>query len=358
MSPDLSVRLVVFLLILSSQVSGMIYLNNCTFALHFYQQYLNLLYASNDSHTVHLQAIYSYPSNHSFIPGHIYNYQTQSVALIPLFIHCKSPSLFAQIDYLPFTQCSSTISTVLRKRNYEPTRTYLNLQAILSLRDVPLLYAGEYNLLLSNCSFRWNSTIYQLTSNDFFSFHIQYERAIADASCQSCNQRTSICHEQQCVCRPGASPIQLFEQKQFCLDTTTNCSLDPHRCLNSRSTSIRSSSSSLLSRSKLIILIFSLILGSILLLLSLTWVIYFFRRKTSTHTFHKHQDPPSDHSIYIIHRHERTPSMVSTSDSTKCSDFPSTDSSFIHDYVSRFDDDYPRVLAEQHTIGDVVLIYA
>lgn len=262
-------------LISSSRISALIYLNNCSFAINFYQQYLNLLYSSNDFHTIHLQAVYSYPVNHSLTPGHIYTYQRQSVALIPLLIRCTYPTTFLNVDYLPFTQCSSTITNFLSKRNYEPTRTYLNLRSILSFKDVPLLYTGEYNLLLTNCSFRLNSTVYQLKSTDLFTFHIQYEPAIADSSCQSCNQRTSICHEHQCICRPGASPIELFDEKRFCIDTTTNCSFDPHRCLMSKSFVDSSTTLSRRSTSILIILIISLSCGSIncLLLGLLLWCV-------------------------------------------------------------------------------------
>src|SRR5690349_9491212 len=114
-----------------NQASNIIYLENCTYSIDLYKEYLNLIWSSNDSRILHIQAVYSLSSNKSDIPGHIYTYSSQSVALIPFFVQCTSLKNLSFQSYLPFTQCSSTITNILLKKNSESTRTNLNLKQIL-----------------------------------------------------------------------------------------------------------------------------------------------------------------------------------------------------------------------------------
>ena len=353
-----------------SRASSMIHLDNCTFAVDLYQQYLNLLWSSNDSHLLHVQAVHALSSNGSLIPGQIYTHLSQSVALIPFFVRCTYPSRFAFQPYLPFTQCSSTISTLRPTTNYESTRTYLHVKPLVSLNDVPLLYAGEYHLLLSNCSFHLDGNIYQLAPTDLFIFRIEFENSISEqnlSSCHSCNQRTSLCDKSRCLCRSGTLPLTLYQDRQFCVDATVNCSYDSQRCLHARSLPISSSSRSRgNNRASPLILLLSLVISSLLVLfLLLLWCLF---RRASTHTFHCDDDKMSSSSstnpsIYMIHRHDRTPSTISTTDSTKLSDFQPMDQHVLaNEYVSTFYDDdddgnYPKIIAEQNH-GEVILILA
>ena len=346
-----------------SRASSTIYLDNCTFAVDLYRQYVNLLWSSNDSHLLHVQAVHALSSNGSLIPGQIYTHLSQSVALIPFFVRCTYPSRFSSQPYLPFTQCSSTISTLLMAKNYESTRTYLHLKSLVSLNDVPLLYAAEYYLLLSNCSFYFDANVYQLAPNDLFIFRIEFENSISEqnlSSCRSCNQRTSLCDKSRCLCRSGTLPLTLYQDRQFCVDATVNCSYDSQRCLHARSTPIFSTGN----RASPLILLLSLVISSLLVLFLLfLWCLL---RRASTHTFHCDDDKMSSSSstnpsIYMIHRHDRTPSTISTTDSTKLSDFQPTDQHVLaNEYVSTFYDDderYPKIIAEQNN-GEVVLILA
>ncbi|CAF0943488.1 unnamed protein product [Adineta steineri] len=335
-----------------SHASNIIYLENCSYAIDLYKQYLNLLWSSNDSHTVHIQAVYSLSSNNSLIPGHIYTYFSQSVALIPFFVQCKYPENFSVKSYLPFTQCSSTISNIITQPNHESTRTYLNLKSILSMTNVPLIYTGEYNVLLSNCSFQVNSNIYQLNPNDIFLFRIEYENSINTniKSCQTCNKRTSICHENKCLCRTGTIPTKLYQNKEYCIDITSNCSYDTQRCLTSKSIHV------LNPRSNLFIFILIIIICLLFIIfLVLLWCLF---RNTSKHTFRKEKDYSSNQSIFMINRHERTPSTISTTDSTKLSDFNHIDQYILsNEYVSTFYEEYPKIISDKNN-GEVVLILA
>ena len=327
-----------------SQASTIIYLENCTFVIDLYKEYLNLLWLSNDSRTLNIQAVYSLSTNNTFLPGHIYTYLTQSVALIPFFVQCKSPENIYSNSYLPFTQCSSTLT----KTNSESTRTYLNLKTILSMTNVPLLYTGEYNLLLSNCSFQVNSNIYQLKPNDIFTLRIEYEKSINNnrTSCHTCNKRTSICEDNTCVCRPGTIPLKLYQDKEYCVDITSNCSYDLQRCLNSKSINI------LTNRSNQLILIL-MILISLLLILFLLLLCCLYRNRTK-HIFKKENDLSSNQSIFMINRHDRTPSTISTTDSIKLNDYNNI---FANEYVSTFYEEYPKIISDKNN-GEVVLILA
>ena len=220
------------------------------------------------SRTLHIQAVYSLSSKNSSIPGQIYTYSSRSVALIPFFVQCQS---LVNQSYLPFTQCSSAITNKLSEKNYESTRTNLNLQTILSMNDIPLLYLGEYHLILSNCSFQSNSTIYQ--STEIFSFRIEYETPIL-SDCSSCNRRTSICYAKTCRCRSGTLPLTLYQNKQFCVDVTRNCTFDSQRCFYARSFDKNSFT-------ELIFLLIVLISFVLVLLLSFLWCLYrnFWQRK-------------------------------------------------------------------------------
>ncbi|CAF0765853.1 unnamed protein product [Rotaria sordida] len=335
-----------------SQASTIIYLENCTYSIEIYKQYLNLLWSSNDSHTLHIQAVYSLSLNNSFIPGHIYTYLSQPVALIPFFIQCKYPKNIYSKSYLPFTQCSSTITNFLTKKNYESTRTYLNLKTILSMTNVPLLYTGEYNLLLSNCSFRFNTNIYQLKPNDLFKFHIEYENSINNniTSCNKCNKRTSICYEKKCLCRSGTIPLKLYQNNEYCIDTTSNCSYDLQRCLNSKSIHILNNHSN-----QYILILIILISLLFILFLFLLWCLL---HNTSKHTLKKEKDLCSNQSIFTINRHERTPSTISTTDSIKLNDYNYTDQQFFaNEYVSTFYEEYPKIISNKNN-AEVVLILA
>ena len=324
------------------QASTIVNLENCTFAIDLYQTALNLLSSSTDSRTLRIQAIHSLSSNASLSPGQISTYLSQSVALVPFFVRCSSPSLFLARQFLPFTQCSSAISTVQWKRNYEATRTSLNVKDILSLRDVPLLYIGETNLLLSNCSFQSNSVTYQLSAKEIFIFRVEYESSL-QSPCRSCNQRTSICHENTCQCRSGTIPFKLSQDQQFCVDMTSNCSLDPRRCLTSKTLSISDPNSSLF-----IILIGLLLFIALLVSFFLALLCYL-----SRHWSKKEKQSESNQSIYTIDRHERTPSTISTTDSFKLHEQQLFH--FANEYVSRFDEHYPRIIGEEND-GQIVMI--
>jgi hypothetical protein len=307
-----------------SQASHIVYLENCTFSIDLYKEYLNLLWSSNDSRAINIQAVYSFPSNKSIIPGHIYTYSSQSVALIPFFVQCKSTKNISSNSYLPFTQCSSTVTNFLSKQNSESTRTNLKLKTISSMNNVPLLYIGEYYLILSNCSFRHDSTIYRLKSNEIFRFHIQYESSIL-TDCSSCNRRTSVCYEKTCRCRYGTIPFKLYQNKQFCIDITRNCTFDSQRCLYSKSFEHNRSDQMLL----LLIILISFVL---VLSLSLLW--YLFRNSNQTENY-------SNQSISVIDKHERTPSTISTIDSIKLA----------------IENEYPKIIGE-HNNGEIVFILA
>lgn len=340
---------ILLLTVLSTKTLSTIYLENCTYAIDLYKQYSNLLWSSNDSRTLHIQAVYSYASNRSLVPGHIYTHISQSLALIPLFIHCKYPNEFESYSYLPLTQCSSTISSLSTKRNYESTRTFLNLRHVFTLNEVPLLYTGEYDLLLTNCSFHRDSQLYQIQMKDTFKFRIEYERAISE-QCYSCNRRTSICENNRCSCRSGTMPFELIENRRFCIDATSNCSLDFQRCLNRESMEI--------SHFRMNSWILIIVILSLVVLFGLIVTILYFCRRTSTHSFAKQRPVPSDQSIYMIHRHERTPSTISRTNSTKLSDCQPIDSMhFANEYVSTFYEEYPKIISDQNN-GEIVLILA
>ncbi|UJR37015.1 hypothetical protein I4U23_029722 [Adineta vaga] len=336
-----------------SQASNIIYLENCTYAIDLYKQYLNLLWSSNDAHTVHIQAVYSLSSNQTLIPGHIYTYLSQSVALIPFFVRCTYPEDFSSKSYLPFTQCSSTITNFLTKSNHESTRTYLKLKPMLRMSQVPLIYTGEYNLLLSNCSFQMKSNIYQLMPYDIFTFRIDYESSLDTnvTSCSTCNQRTTLCNANKCLCRPGTIPWKLYQNKEYCIDITSNCSYDSQRCFTSQSNLILTNRST-----TFLLILISIICFLIILLIFLFWCL--FRNTSMTHTFQKQKDHSSNQSIFMINRHERTPSTISTSDSTKLSDFNQIDQYILtNEYVSTFYEEYPKILSDKNN-GEVVLILA
>ena len=334
-----------------SQASEIIYLENCTYSISLYKQYLNLLWSSNDSRTLYIQTVYSLSSNSSFIPGHIYTYLSQTVALIPFFVRCEYPKHIHSKSYLPFKQCSSTVTNLLTKTNYESTRTYLNLKTILSMTNVPLLYIGEYNLVLSNCSFQLNSNIYKLKPSDTFKLRIEYENSINNniTSCNGCNIRTSICHEKICLCRPGTIPLKLYQNNEYCVDTTSNCSYDLQRCLTPKSTHV------FLSRSNSYILIL-IILISLLLILFLSLLCLF--RNASKHKLQDEKDFYSNQSIYTINRHERSPSTISTTDSIKLCDYNHIDQHILaNEYVSTLYEEYPKIISDRNN-AEVVLILA
>jgi hypothetical protein len=336
-----------------NQASDIIYLDNCTYSIDLYKQYLNLIWSSNDFHTLHIQAVYSLSLNNSFIPGHIYTYLSHSVALIPFFVQCKYPENIYSKTYLPFTRCSSTITNFLIKKNYESTRTYLNLKNILSLNNVPLLYTGEYNLILSNCSFHYNSKIYQLKSNDIFKFRIEYENSINNniTSCHRCNKRTSICQKKTCLCRTGTIPLKLYQNKEYCVDITSDCSYDFQRCLNSQSINILNNHSK-----KFILILIILIIILFLLFVFLLWRL--FHNNTSKHIFKNENVLSSDQSIFTINRHERTPSTISTTDSIKLNEYNHIDQHILaNEYVSTYYEEYPKIISDK-TNGDLVLILA
>ncbi|UJR09172.1 hypothetical protein I4U23_013420 [Adineta vaga] len=309
------------------QASNIIDLENCTYSLNLYKEYLNVLWSSNDSRTLHIQAIYSLSYNESSQFGHIYTYSSQSLALIPFFLQCSLPKNLSFKSYLPFTQCSSTITNFSSKKNYESTRTHLNIKSISSMTNVPLLYIGEHYLILSNCSFQWNSTIYRLKSNEIFSFRIEYESPIS-SECFSCNRRTSICHDRTCQCRTGTMPLKLYENKQFCIDITRDCTLDSQRCLYSDS--VRSNRFNQL----VLILVVLIILVSILIL-SLLW--YLFQHKNEK----QRKEFSSNQSIFTIDQYEQTPSTISTTDSIRFA----------------IDQEYPKIIGEDDN-GETIFILA
>jgi hypothetical protein len=345
--------LLILIILTVCQASDIIYLDDCTYSIDLYKEYLNLLWSSNDAHTLHIQAVYSLTSNNTYIPGHIYTYLSQSVALIPFFIRCKYPEIIHSKSYLPFTQCSSTLTNYFTKKNYESTRTYLNLKTILSLPNVPLLYTGEYNLILFNCSFLYHSNIYQLKPNEIFKFRIEYENSINDnlTSCQTCNKRTSICEKKKCICRKGTIPLKLYQNKEYCIDTTLNCSYDIQRCLNSKSIHI-------LTNHKTEYLLILILLISFLFILFLVLLWYLFRY-TSKHVLKKDQDHSSNQSIFVINRHERTPSTISTTDSIKLHDYHQIDQHILaNEYVSTFyEEEYPKIITDRNNT-DLMLILA
>ena len=272
-------------------LSNVIYLENCTYSITLYQDYLNVLWSSDDSRTLHIQAIHSLSSNYSILPGQISSISSQSVALIPFLIQCQS---FPRQFYLPFTQCASTIRNQREKTNSEFTRTQLNLQTILSMENVPILYLGEYHLMLFNCSFRWNSTTYQLKSQEFFALRIEYESPIR-STCRSCNRRTSICYEKTCRCRSGTLPLKLHDNEQFCVDITRRCTLDPQRCLYDKSLEKNYSN-------ELILLLMILMSFVLVLFVTLFWYLYRYSRER------KIEENDGDSSM---DKHERTPSTIS-----------------------------------------------
>lgn len=335
-----------------SQVSPIIFLENCKYSIDLYEKYSNILWSSNDSHTVHIQAVYSLSSNKSLIPGHIYAYSSQIVALIPFFIQCKYPDHIASKLYLPFAQCSATITNFLTKKNYESTRTYLNLKTILSMTNVPLLYTGEYDLLLSNCSFHLNGNTYQLKPNDLFKFHIEYESSINDniTSCTKCNQRTSICHDKKCQCRSGTIPYKLHQNKEYCIDTTSNCSYDLQRCLKPEPIRIIYHDSN-----KYIII---LIISTSALLIVFLFLLWYLFHHSFKEKFESGGYPYSPKSIFTINRHERTPSTISTTDSIKLNDYNCIDQHILaNEYVSTFYEEYPKIISDKHNT-DLVFILA
>ncbi|CAF2524483.1 unnamed protein product [Rotaria sp. Silwood2] len=311
-----------------SQASNIVYLENCKYSIDLYKEYLNVLWSSNDSRTLHIQAVHSLSSNKSLIPGHIYTYSSRLVAVIPFFVQCISIKNVSSTLYLPFTQCSSTIKNVLLQKNSESTRTNLNLKTILKMNNVPLLYIGEYNLILSNCSFILNSIIYKLNSNEIFSFRIEYESSIL-TDCYSCNQRTSICHDKICRCKSGTLPIKLYHDKQYCIDITKNCTIDSQRCLYSKS--LRNNNYF----NELILMLILLISFVFLLFLSLIW--YLFRNLKQ----HIDKDMYSNQSIFIIDKHEQTPSTLSSIDSMKFN----------------IENEYPKIIGEKNN-GEILYILA
>lgn len=332
-----------------SQASEIIDLEGCQYSIDLYREYLNLLWSSNDSHLLHIQAIYSLPSRSTLIPGQISMSSFQSVALIPLFIRCQSPAKIVWKSYLPFTQCSVTITNRMERKNYESTRTYLTLKNLLSLTNVPVLYTGEYHLILSNCSFRYQSNIYQLKSNEIFQFRIEYEKSITDnvTSCQTCNSRTSICEDKQCICRPGTLPIKLHQNREFCVDTTSNCTYDPQRCLTSPTVQ---------STNPFLYILIACITFLFFILLVLIWCLF---RKRARHVLSKDKDLSSNPSIFTIDRHECTPSTISTTDSIKFNDHHHQLDQHIlaNEYVSTFYEEYPKIISDRNNT-DLVLILA
>lgn len=337
-----------------NQGSSIIYLEGCQYSIDLYKEYLRLLSSSNDSRLLHIQAIYTLSSPNQFIPGHIYTSSFHPMALIPLFIHCQLPTKIYWKSYLPFTQCSSTITNRMERKNYESTRTYLTLKNILSLTSVPLLYTGEYNLILSNCSFRSHSNVYQMKSDEIFQFRIEYEKSINDnfTSCRTCNSRTSICRENQCICRQGTIPVKLDQNRAFCVDTTSNCSYDSQRCLNSRSNHHHQQQTNTF--------LFILIACIILLLLVLLVLLAFLFRKRTKFILTKDNDLSSNPSIFTINRHERTPSTISTTDSIKFNDHHQQLDQHIlaNEYVSTFYEEYPKIISDRKNGADLVFILA
>ena len=308
------------------QALNIVYLENCTYSVDLYKEYLNLLWVSNDSRTLHIQAVYSLSSNKSLIPGHIYSYLSRSVAVIPFFVQCQSLKTISSQSYLPFTRCSSTKTNFLLKKNYESARTNLNLNTILTMKNVPLIYIGEYYLILSNCSFQLNSTMYKLKSNEIFSFRIEYESSIL-TNCYSCNRRTSICYEKICQCRIGTMPIKLRQDKRFCIDVTQDCALDSQRCLYSES--LRKNPTN-----EFIFILLVLISCVFILFLSLLWFLYRYINQSK-------QKGSSSQSLFVIDKQERTSSTLSTSDSM----------------TLNIENQYPKIIGERNN-GEILFILA
>lgn len=310
-----------------SQASNVVYLENCTYSIDLYKQYLNILWSSNDSRTLHIQAVYSLPSNKSLIPGHIYTYSSRSVAVIPFFVQCLSAANLSSNVYIPFTQCSSTITNLLLKKNHESTRTNLHLKSILSMSDVPILYIGEYYLILSNCSFKSNSTIYKLKSNEIFSFRIDYESSVLN-DCHSCNLRTSVCYERKCLCKPGTRAFKLYQDKQYCIDVSKNCSMDSQRCSYSKSIPNYPIH-------ELIIILIVLISFVLVLFILFIWYLFYNAKQNVKEVYSKQ-------SIFIVDKNEQqTPSTLSSIDSMKFN----------------IDDEYPRIIGETNN-GEILFILA
>lgn len=309
-----------------SQASNIVYLENCKYAIDLYKQYMNVLSFSNDSRHVHIQAVYPLSSNKSLIPGHIYTYSSKLVAVIPFLVQCQSSNNTLIKSYLPFTQCSSTITNFYIHTNSEPTRTNLNLKSMLTMNNVPLLYIGEHHLILSNCSFKSDSTIYKLKYNEIFSFRIEYESSVF-ADCSSCNQRTSVCREAACHCRPGAIPFRLYQDKQFCIDVTKNCTIDSQRCLYPKTLTTNHFN-------ELLLILIILISFVFIVFLLLIW--YLFRNPIQLD-----KDASSNQSIIIIDKHEQTPSTLSSIDSRKL----------------RIENEYPKIIGETDD-GEILFILA
>jgi hypothetical protein len=60
----------------------------------------------------------------------------------------------------------------------------------------------------------------------------------------------------------------------------------------------------------------------------------------------------------MINSHERTPSTISTTDSTKLSDYNHIDHYILaNEYVSTFYEEYPKIISDKNN-GEVVLILA
>ncbi|CAF4546969.1 unnamed protein product [Rotaria socialis] len=311
---------------LTQASTKIVYLENCTYSIDLYKQYLNLIGSSNDSRTLHIQAVYSLSSNKSSIPGHINNYSSHSVAVIPFFVQCQSSKNISAQTYLPFTQCSSTVTNFYLKKNFESTRTNLNLRTILSMNNVPVIYMGEYHLILSNCSFKLHSTIYKLKPNEIFSFRIEYESSTL-SDCSSCNRRTSICYEKTCQCRSGTKPVRLQQDKQYCIDITKNCTIDSQRCLYSKALAVNHFN-------ELLCILIVLISFVFIVLLSLTW--YLFRNPKRSE-----KDAYSNQSIFIIDKDEYTPSTLSSMDSRKL----------------KIENEYPKIIGETND-GEILFILA
>ena len=188
----------------------------------------------------------------------------------------------------------------LLKKNYESTRANFNLKTILTMNNIPLIYIGEYYLILSNCSFQLNSTIYKLKSNEIFSFRIEYESSI-QTNCYSCNRRTSMCCEKTCQCRFGTISIKLYQNTRFCIDIIHDCVLNSQRCLYSRS--LRTNPTN-----EFIFILLVLISFVFVWFLSLLWFLHRYINQTK-------QNNSSNQSLFVVDKHERTSSTLSTSDS-------------------------------------------
>jgi hypothetical protein len=334
------------------QTSTIIEMENCTFAIELYRKYFNLLWSSDDARTLRLQAIYSLTSNQSLLPGQIYSHLSQSVASIPFIVRCtSSTSDLLSTSFLPFTQCSSTVNNLLAKKNYESTRTYLNLQSVLSMLDMPVLYIGQSNLLLSNCSFQYNSFTYRLKSTEIFTLQIEYESSLR-SSCHSCNQRTSLCQDGTCQCRSGTIPLKLHRNEQYCIDVTRNCSWDSQRCLHTKSLTISPVNT-------YVMIVFAILMSFICCLASIVLVLLWYSSRSACRS---KQQFDSNQSIYSIDKHERTPSTISTIDSLKYHELHSLN--FLDEYIRQYHDDndynhhhhrYPKIIGDENN-ADIVLI--